>query len=177
MTIGMAEDDNFDIDIYGDGGEDYDEGEAFEDEAANDQQQHPNGSNAASVDYQAVPHDGAQTHDGNALRISQAQSQGTKRKDPDDRPLDPGATNALFLSDLPWWITDDEIRGWANESDCEEELEEVTFSEHKVNGKSKGQVCITPTACFAADGTPAKYIFSSRLRKLPQLSSASSTHL
>jgi hypothetical protein len=70
--------------------------------------------------------------------------QGLKRKEgADDRMVDSGAQPAIFVSDLPWWITDDDIRGWANQSECEDELEELTFSEHKVNGKSKGYSHLT----------------------------------
>jgi hypothetical protein len=65
--------------------------------------------------------------------------QGVKRKESsDDRPTDPGATLAVMISDLHWWTTEDDVRGWANQADCEGELKDVTFSEHKVNGKSKG---------------------------------------
>lgn len=67
------------------------------------------------------------------------QQQGVKRKEgSDDRPIDPGATSALLISDLHWWNTDDDVRGWINQAQCEDELKEITFSEHKVNGKSKG---------------------------------------
>ena len=52
--------------------------------------------------------------------------------------LDPGATAALMLSELNWWTTDDDIRGWLREGDCEDSIKDLTFSEHKVNGKSKG---------------------------------------
>lgn len=61
-----------------------------------------------------------------------------KRKYPDDRPIENGATTALYVADLHWWSTDDDIRGWVNECECEDELKDITFSEHKVNGKSKG---------------------------------------
>ena len=65
--------------------------------------------------------------------------QGIKRKEsPDDRPIDSGATSALVVTDLNWWNTDDELRGWTKKAECEQELKDVTFSEHKVNGKSKG---------------------------------------
>jgi hypothetical protein len=43
-----------------------------------------------------------------------------------------------MISELNWWNTDDDIRGWAREADCEDEIKDITFSEHKVNGKSKG---------------------------------------
>ncbi len=67
--------------------------------------------------------------------------QGVKRKEgADDRNVDPGATPALLISELNWWNTEDDIRGWANQSGCEDEMKEVTFNEHKVNGKSKGYV-------------------------------------
>jgi hypothetical protein len=67
------------------------------------------------------------------------QQQGVKRKEgSDDRPIDTGATTALLISDLHWWNTDDDIRGWINQAQVEDELKEITFSEHKVNGKSKG---------------------------------------
>lgn len=67
------------------------------------------------------------------------QQQGVKRKEgPDDRPVDNGATAAIFVSDLHWWSTDDDVRGWVNQCQCEDELKDITFSEHKVNGKSKG---------------------------------------
>ena len=67
------------------------------------------------------------------------QQQGVKRKEgSDDRPIDPGATTALLISDLHWWNTDDDVRGWVNQAQVEDELKDITFSEHKVNGKSKG---------------------------------------
>lgn len=67
------------------------------------------------------------------------QQQGVKRKEgSDERPIDPGATTALLISDLHWWNTDDDVRGWINQAQCEDELKDITFSEHKVNGKSKG---------------------------------------
>lgn len=67
------------------------------------------------------------------------QKQGTKRKEgPDDRPTDHGATTAIVISELNWWSTDDDIRGWTNQAGCEDELKDITFHEHKVNGKCKG---------------------------------------
>jgi len=73
------------------------------------------------------------------------QQQGVKRKEgSDDRPIDPGATTALLISDLHWWNTDDDVRGWVNQAQVEDELKDITFSEHKVNGKSKGYVESSP---------------------------------
>lgn len=169
-----TEEDNFDIDIYGDGIDDYQQ--VASEEEINKTENPPsepaiNHSDAAAgvasipdgvhlsasetdvqqdVDLEkdrlptndvaqkiASTDDSAQ--DSLHLPKQAPQAQGLKRKDGyDDRYLDPGATTALFISDLHWWITDDDIRGWANQSQCEDELEDVTFSEHKVNGKSKG---------------------------------------
>ncbi|EHK42908.1 hypothetical protein TRIATDRAFT_300923 [Trichoderma atroviride IMI 206040] len=47
-----------------------------------------------------------------------------------------------MISELSWWTTDDDIRGWLRRAACEKEIKELTFSEHKVNGKSKGQAYI-----------------------------------
>lgn len=66
-------------------------------------------------------------------------AQGVKRAaGSDDREVDPGATSALRLGELQWWVTEDDVRGWANQCGCEDEVKEVTFNEYKVNGKSKG---------------------------------------
>jgi hypothetical protein len=67
------------------------------------------------------------------------QQQGLKRKESsDDRPIDPLATSAIQISELQWWAGEEHIRGYANQAKCEDELVLVSFSEHKVNGKSKG---------------------------------------
>ncbi|KAF2709453.1 hypothetical protein K504DRAFT_274505 [Pleomassaria siparia CBS 279.74] len=89
-----------------------------------------------------------------ALHKQAPRQQGMKRKqgDDDERPTDPGATAALMLNDLNWWIGEEDIRGWANQSGCEDELVDITFNEHKVNGKSKGQIYVqlqTPQAATA----------------------------
>lgn len=162
----MADDDNFDIDIYGD--------DSYQDSSAQDtavpdagaaNTNTDNGGNTTGPEAKAeshsapskqesmetVPNDGAQ-QDSTVQQISSTggsghdvhrqapQQQGTKRKqgEDDDRPTDPGATAALMINDLNWWISEEDIRGWANQSGCEDELNEVTFNEHKVNGKSKG---------------------------------------
>jgi RNA recognition motif-containing protein len=58
-----------------------------------------------------------------------------------------------MISELNWWTTDDDIRGWLAQADTEPDVKELTFSEHKVNGKSKGQAYIefaSPGASTAA---------------------------
>ena len=158
--MSAAEEDSFDIDIYGDGGEDYqEEGQLQEaaqsseeqpettettnepdaNENCQDQAQEQADTSNANAESQKIGSTDDSSHEALLVPKQAPQIQGRKRKEGnDDRPTDPGATAALFVSDLHWWITDDDIRGWANQSECEDELQEVTFSEHKVNGKSKG---------------------------------------
>ena len=164
-----TEEDNFDIDIYGDGGEDYQQEEQRPEDinvqenaeaSANHGLQPPSTSSQMTQAQANVMHASPELKSENeqstdiAQKISSTddtshnvvhlpkqapQAQGLKRQDgSDDRHVDPGATTALFISDLHWWVTDDDIRGWANQSECEDELQDITFSEHKVNGKSKG---------------------------------------
>jgi hypothetical protein len=164
----MAEDDNFDIDIYGDdSGQNYQDSSLQQDttqpDAAMHNDSHINGSIGATdgskpegtdtaVKMEAT--NGDTHHENGTQHIASTgasgsnqsfqkqapQQQGTKRKlgEDDDRPMDPGATAALMINDLNWWISEEDIRGWANQGGCEDELNEVTFNEHKVNGKSKG---------------------------------------
>ena len=159
-----AEEDNFDIDIYGDGGEDeHNEepedgmkseetsGEAVQStEPTSSATDHPTANGPIPDSDVKIEHEGsnvaqkiASTDESGAdpvqLPKHAPQTQGLKRKDGvDDRYVDPGASTALFVSELHWWVNDDDVRGWANQSECEDELEDITFSEHKVNGKSKG---------------------------------------
>lgn len=139
----MAEEE-FEIDVYGDeqGGNDHGEGgdnHAYDNEGAHD----ANGDGNHDYhdnrdDHMDDGHDHQQSPNGTAQQRPQ---QGVKRKEgSDERPIDPGATSALMISELNWWNTDDDVRGWVRAADCESELKDITFSEHKVNGKSKGYV-------------------------------------
>ena len=145
----MAEDD-FDIDIYGDAGQ---EGEtrpedinaqAFESNSAITVANGSNNSTSLATNHGSYDSDAQDDKTNGGARDSsntpvQSHQQGVKRKEgPDDRPIDPGATNCLLLSELSWWTTDDDIRSWVRQASCEDELKDITFSEHKVNGKSKG---------------------------------------
>ncbi|OLN86089.1 hypothetical protein CCHL11_05253 [Colletotrichum chlorophyti] len=145
----MAEEE-FEIDIYGDAPQDHQEGKAenYESEAAYDGQP----TNGHTDEQQDEEH--KQDHqDYHAQQPdAPAPQQGVKRKG-DDRPVDPGATTALMISELNWWNTDDDIRGYARAAHCEDELKDITFSEHKVNGKSKGQAYVEFSSQQAATAT------------------------
>jgi len=154
----MAEEE-FEIDVYGDSANDHGDQDHGEDHRG-DADHHNydgedsharNGDGSHHEDYHDDRRDD-NAHDGGGDSSNQGQShdadqqqrppQGVKRKEgSDDRPIDPGATSALMIQDLNWWNTDDDIRGWVRQAGCEHELKDITFSEHKVNGKSKGYVC------------------------------------
>lgn len=123
----MSEEADFEIDFYGDDAQDTQQPEQTE--QPQQQQQDGDQTNDQMDDVE------------NGQSNKEAPQQGTKRKseDVDDsRPVDPGATAAIMISELSWWTTDDDIRGWLRKAGCEDQAKELTFSEHKVNGKSKG---------------------------------------
>lgn len=139
----MAEEE-FEIDIYGDANHEQQSEAKREEPSSNaDDSHNANGTGQDDYDIRDSGYDNEQSHDQSNDQSSGSQQQppqqGVKRKESsDERPVDPGATTALLISDLNWWNTDDDIRGWARQANCEDELKDITFSEHKVNGKSKG---------------------------------------
>lgn len=54
-------------------------------------------------------------------------------------PVDPNATPALKFADLNWWTTEEDLRSFCNRAGVENELTDLGFAEHKINGKSRGE--------------------------------------
>ena len=164
----MADDDNFDIDIYGDGEGMDEDSKAYikeENEKKVKHEQEDTSNPAPTPIPESVtqpqmnpkpeseePSTSTLTPSGPSKQEPTKRSssidlkplpQGTKRKgESDERRIDAGATSALLLSDLHWYTTEDDIREWAHDAGAEDELRDITFSEHKVNGKSKGQAFV-----------------------------------
>ncbi|KAI2610463.1 hypothetical protein GGR54DRAFT_643495 [Hypoxylon sp. NC1633] len=159
-------DEDFEIDVYGDANDsNVDANEPKADDLNNHAYENnssitiANGSNPDPThnnhaeDYESRDQHIMDTHSSTATP-SHTYQQGIKRKEgSDDRPIDPGATSALLLSELQWWTTDDHIRNWIRLASSEDELKDITFSEHKVNGKSKGQAYVEFSSQQAATAT------------------------
>ena len=181
-----ADDDTFDIDIYGDD-EQTQQPLAPEDDVYDGYDLNEDQSNGASKTDNLplglptssnVKQEGAikqelpakpQTHQEPQSTVSPPVQQGTKRKAPDDdesatqpRPpsstsvssrtptTQPGATAALRLAELHWWTTEDDLRRFCARAGVESELRELTFAEHKINGKSRGEVYLAFSSATAA---------------------------
>lgn len=184
----MADDDNFDIDIYGDDAQEFQQEPAEQiggdipqadgaidsisaetdyGQPSNEPKTEPKVEEEDDVDFTGTDNVDAEARPVTASEQPQEpqqqinstsgtsgpqlsvpkrapRQQGVKREQgaEDTRETDAGATAALRLGELQWWITEDDIRGWANQCEVENELKEVTFNEHKVNGKSKGSVAV-----------------------------------
>jgi hypothetical protein len=137
----MADEETFDIDIYGDGQDGFAAKPEPQDNHMSGQQTpvEPQAQDVKTEDWKsgsATPQVAADSNNA---------PHGVKRKSStmDDRPVDPNSTQAVQITELHWWITEDDLRGWCVGAGCEPEIKDLTFNEHKVNGKSKGYVFVS----------------------------------
>lgn len=67
------------------------------------------------------------------------------------RPTDPAATAALKVHDLHWWTTEEDVRVFCAAASVEDQLRDIMFGEHKINGKSRGEAYLEFGSAAAAD--------------------------
>ncbi|KAF4548511.1 Hypothetical protein D9617_27g044780 [Elsinoe fawcettii] len=157
----MADADDFDIDIYGDdrpeelvpepadqppieskketattGVQDY----THHDEAPLEPESEPQMDGAIDEQHNDRGDQKTSNAPPTAGQIGLATADDDLEEKPSEQEADPEALPALKLLEVQWWTTEDDIRGWANAAGVEDEITGITFNEHKVNGKSKGEI-------------------------------------
>ena len=183
-----AEDDTFDIDIYG---EETVEAQTAPEPVATATGENGTQGNQVSTDVAPKPvipdedeidfSEDVPTEAAPAPEKTEDAPHGVKRKAPEDelegekevsasqptdqRPVDGNATLALKVSDLHWWTTEEDIRGYCVAADAEAELVIICFGEHKINGKSRGEVYLEFSSRQAATATKLEISKGSQMKE------------
>lgn len=151
-NVNMAEEDSFDIDLYGDDAEepaDTAQDIQHEENMENTEATEPDNSkslkpapasneNIATKTETKQPEEEVIMEESANNNLPNSEKPALESASVGNRETNPNADFALVISDLQWWESDDDIRGWANLAGQEDHLKDITFSEFKVNGKSKG---------------------------------------
>ncbi|KAG2174685.1 hypothetical protein INT44_006949 [Umbelopsis vinacea] len=82
-------------------------------------------------------------------------------------------TSALYVGELDWWVTDDDLKEPIMNVGIGAELKDITFYEHKVNGKSRGIAFLDFTTEEACSRAKAALEQTDYYGKLPVVSYAS----
>ncbi|KAI5364579.1 Putative nucleotide-binding alpha-beta plait domain superfamily, CPSF6/7 family [Septoria linicola] len=169
-----GEDDTFDLDIYGD------ETPAQEKQQQQQQQRQEEENPEDRLDFGDDTYEDSTTQTHQQDQPTNTSQSGQKRKAPDDghdehhqaapanrtpsasaRPAsatpayastEPNATQALKLSELQWWTTEEDLRAFCASAEVEDQLRDIAFGEHKINGKSRGEAYLefdSPAAASA----------------------------
>ncbi|KAI8394302.1 uncharacterized protein BYT42DRAFT_39884 [Radiomyces spectabilis] len=85
-------------------------------------------------------------------------------------------TSCIYIGELAWYITDEDVKAPLNNAGIGAEMKELTFFEHKVNGKSRG-VCFAEFTSAEAASQAKEILETTEFGgKLPAVSFTTSTN-